>query len=146
MQELTTNWLITEIQTVTIDKLKAQTLLNELEIELNESELVTMINKQKTLIKELNTQETEIKNKGIEILQKAGIDKFESNWIEVRIKTSPWKLVITEESLIPTEYIKEVVKTTKSVDKKLIKENMKEWEIIDWCHLEQDVTLEIKHK
>ena len=144
--ELTTTGLISEIQNITLEKLKAQTLLQNLELELQESDLQQRINKGKEIIKELWNKETEIRNQWIEILKESWIEKFESNWVEVRIKTSPWKLVITEEELIPEEYKKTTTKTTTTVDKKLIKENMKEWEIIDWCILEQDVKLEVKHK
>lgn len=146
MTNLTTTWLITEIQTVTIDKLKAQTLLNELEIELQQSDLVARINKGKEYLKELTEKETEIKNQWIEILQKSNIDKFEANWIEVRLKTSPWRVVITEEDLVPDEYKKEVVKTTISIDKKALWKAMKEWEIFDGVILEKDVSLEISYK
>ncbi len=143
--ELTTTGLISNIQDITLKKLKAQTRLQELEQELRDSPTQIEINVQKEYVKELNTRETEIRNNWIKILQESWIDKFESNGVEVRIKTLPWKLVIIEEALIPQEYIKTTTKTTTTVDKKLIKENMKEWEIIDGCKLEQEIKLEVKH-
>lgn len=144
--QLTTNWLIEAIQSVTLDKLKAQTLLQELEKELRESDLMQRINKWKEYLKELEEKETETRNKWIKVLELAWIDKFESNWIEVRIKTSPWKVVIEEESLIPDEFKKTTTKTTTTIDKKALWTAIKEWEIIDGAILQKDVSLEIKHK
>ena len=91
-------------------------------------------------------QETELKNKWIEILQTAWIDKFESNWTEVRIKTTAWSLKIDDEEKLDDCYKKTVTKTTTSIDKNEIKKDMKEWVIIEWVTLEKKVTLEIKQK
>jgi len=146
MEITTTTWLISNIQDITLKKLEAQTLLQKLEQELRESELQQRINKWKELLKELEQEEVEIKNQWIKILQNSWVDKFEANWVEVRLKTSAWKLVVTEQDLIPEEYIKTTTKTTTSVDKTALKKAMKEWEIFDWCKIEQTLTLEIKHK
>ena len=145
--ELTTTWLIDIIQSITIDKLKAQTLIQELEKELQQSDLMKRINKWKEYIKELEEKEIEIRNNGIKMLQDSWIDKFESNWVEVRLKTSPWKVIIEEESLIPDEFKKTTTttKTIRTVDKKSLLQAIKEWEIIDWVKLEKEVTLKIKY-
>ena len=73
----TTNGLVTELNKITVTKLQYQCNLNELELELAESDLLARINKGKALIAELNKQETELKNKWIEILQTTSIDKNE---------------------------------------------------------------------
>ena len=142
----TTNGLVTELNKITVTKLQYQCNLNELELELAESDLLARINKGKALIAELNKQETELKNKWIEILQTAWIDKFESNWTEVRIKTTAWSLKIDDEEKLDDCYKKTVTKTTTSIDKNEIKKDMKEWVIIEWVTLEKKVTLEIKQK
>ena len=142
----TTPALIAELSDITSKKLDYNNQITELQKELAQSELVSRINKWQAMITELNAREMKIKNNWIKILQKAWIDKFEANWVEVRIKTTAWSLIIDEEDLIPDEYKTEKVKTTISIDKKLIKENIKEWEIIDWVHIEQKVSLEVKYK
>lgn len=142
----TTPALVATLSDITSKKLEYNNLVTELQEELAQSELVSRITKWQAMIAELNKQETDIKNQWIEILKSAWIDKFEANWVEVRVKTTAWSLVIDEEDLIPEEYKTEKVKTTISVDKKLIKENMKQWEIIDWVHIEQKVSLEVKYK
>ena len=143
--EITTTGLINSLQEITSKKLKTQTKLQNYELELKESDLNLKIEIYKNMLRDLEKEETEIRNNWIKILQEAWLDKVESNWVSIRIKTLPWKLIIIEEALIPHEYLKTTTKTTTTVDKKLIKENMKEGEIIDGCKLEQTVKLEVKH-
>jgi len=144
MWELTTtSWLIWTLSWLQSKKLEYQALVAKLEAELEQSELVQRINKGKELLRELNLQEIEIKNQWLEILEKAGLDKFEANWIEVRRKESIWRLVIHNEDEL-SDYKKE--KITYTIDKKQIKEDLKEWVIIEWVSIEKNITLEIKYK
>lgn len=146
MSITTTSGLIANLSSIQSKKLEAQALIMKLELELEDNDLVKRIHKWKELIKELNLQDIELRNNWIEILNKAGIDKFEANGVIVKLKTSPWKLIILDEKLVPDEYKKEVVKTTINIDKREIKENLKLWEIIEWVSLQQDITLEVKYK
>ena len=147
MKELTTSSLITELSDITSKKLDYNNQITALQEELAQSELVSRITKWQAMITELNAREIEIKNNGIKILQESWIDKFEANWVEVRIKTTAWSLIVTEQELIPKEFIKTTTKVTESVDKKALKEAiMKDWEVIDWCKIEQKVSLEVKYK
>jgi len=141
----TTPALIAELSDITSKKLDYNNQITALQEELAQSELVSRITKWQAMITELNAREVEIKNNWIEILQKAWIDKFEANWVEVRIKTTAWSLIIDEESKIPDEYKEEVVKTTIKIDKKHIKEDMKNDVIVEWVHIEQKVSLEVKY-
>jgi len=145
MKELTTTWLISELSEIQSKKLEYTNLIMKLEIELEESDLVRRIMKWKQLLKELKEKEIETKNNGLKVLESANIEKFESNGVEIRRKVSIWRLVIEDESLIPEHYKEEVIKTTIKIDKKEIKDNLKQWEIIDWVKLEQDITLEVKY-
>jgi len=145
MEISTTSWLIWTLSWIQSKKLEYNSLINKLEIEIEESELVRRLMKWKAMLRELEQEELEIKKQWLLILEKAWINKFEANGIEVRKKISVWRLVIDNEDNL-SEYTKEVVKTTKTIDKKAIKEDLKQWLIIDWVHLEKDVTLEIKFK
>jgi len=158
----TTPWLIQELWSIQSQKLTYKALIAKLEIELQESDLMQRINKWKEMLKEVEEKEVEVKNTWIEILKKAWIDSFESNWVKVKIKTLPWKLIIENEKEVIEDYkkwkeesidwdkedifnyIKETTKTTTSFDKKEMKTDMKEWWIIERSHLEQEVKLEIK--
>jgi len=140
----TTPWLIAELARIKSKTLEYQALVSKLEIELKSSELMQRISKWKELLKELNCEEISMKNKWIEILQKAWIDKFESNWVQVKLKQSIWRLVVEDEEKIPEEYKKE--KITIQVDKKAIKDDIKEWLIIDGVTIEQTLSLDIKYK
>ncbi len=146
MSEITTTGLITELNSITVKRMQYQANMIELETELLESELTKRMIRWKAMILELDKQEIELKNKWIEVLQKAGIDKFESNWTEVRIKTTAWSLKIEDEDKIDDCYKKTTTKTTTSIDKNEIKKDIKEWIIIEWVILEKKVSLEIKQK
>ena len=146
MTELTTNSLITEINALTVKKMQYKAIIAELELELYEGDIMTRINTGKTMLKELEVSETELKNKWIEILQSANIDKFESNGTTVSIKVSPGKLIIEDESLITDDYKKTTTKTTTTVDKKAVKEDLAQGVIIEGVRLEKEVKLEIKNK
>jgi len=140
----TTPWLIAELSRIKSKTLEYKALVAKLELELQESELVKRINKWKDLLKELNCEEISFKNKWIEILQASWIDKFESNWIQVKLKQSVWRLVIDDETQIPEEYKKE--KITIQIDKLTLKKDIHEWVIIDGVKIEQTLSLDIKYK
>ena len=146
MKELTTtSWLIWTLSWIQSKKLEFQSLVTKLEEELEQSELVQRINKGKELLKELQLQEIEIKNNGIKILEKAWINKFSANGIEIRLKVSVWKLIIDSEKDIDNCYKTEKTTVTTLIDKNAIKADMKEWVIVEWVTLQQDKTLEIKY-
>ena len=142
----TTSWLIANLSDIASKKIQYQWLIAKYKEELEQSELSQKIKKWEEMLKEINLQEIELKNQWLDILDKAWIDKFEANWVEVRIKTSPWSLVVTDEDLIDDEYKSEVVKTTIKIDKNAIKKDLKEWVIVEWVLLKQEKTLEIKYK
>lgn len=145
MTAITQDWIIDALDVIRTGKLNLSGSISLLEEELAGSEIVQKIAKLKKYLIEEEARELEIKQKWIALLDEAGIEKFESNWIEVRKKVSPWRLVIKDESLIPDQYKEEVVKTTIKIDKKEIKENIKLWEVVEWVLIEQDVSLEIKY-
>jgi len=146
MWELTTtSGLIGNLSWLQSKKLEYQALIAKLELELQNSELTKRINQWKELLKELNLEEIELKNNGIKILEKAWINKFSANGIEIRLKVSAWKLIIDSEKDIDNCYKTEKTTVTTSIDKNAIKADMKEWVIVEWVTLQQDKTLEIKY-
>ena len=95
-------------------------------------------------IKQLQQQEEQIREQGKQILLNAWLKKFEAlDWTVIQLNSTPWALVIEDESKIPKEYIKE--KITTSIDKKTLKEDIKQGLIIDWCSIEVDYNLVIKN-
>ena len=141
----TTSWLIWTLSWLQSKKLQYKELISKLEIEVEESELVRRLMKWKSMLKALELDEIELKQQWLKILDKANIDKFEANWIEVRKKVWIWSLIIDDADKIDKDYKKEEVKTTIKIDKNAIKKDLKEWVIIDWVHLEQKISLEIKY-
>ena len=71
------------------------------------------------------------------------IKKFEAlDWTIIQLNKKPWALVIESEDNIE-EYIKG--KTTRTIDKKQLKEDIKQWVVIEWVYIKEDYTLAIKH-
>jgi hypothetical protein len=142
MEITTTSWLIWELSNLESKKLSYRVQLQELEQELEQSELIQRINKWKHLLKQLEEKEIELKNNWIKILQDSWIDKFEANWVCVKLKTSLWRLIIEDEDIVPDEYKK--VKTSYTIDKKELKKDIQEWVIIEWVSIEKTIDLDIK--
>ena len=95
-------------------------------------------------IKQLQQQEEQIREQGKQILLNAWLKKFEAlDWTVIQLNSTPWALVIEDESKVPKEYIKE--KITTSIDKKTLKEDIKQGLIVDWCSIEVDYNLVIKN-
>ena len=66
------------------------------------------------------------------------------SWGNLGCHKKPGALIIENEDNLDEMYIK--TKTTTSIDKTLIKKHLKEWVVIDWCHIEEDYKLVIKNK
>jgi len=145
MKITTTSGLIWTLSSLWSKKLEYSSLIAMLENELAESDLIKRINTWKKLLKELEQEELEIRKQWIEILDKAWIEKFEANWIEVRKKVWIWSLIIDDADKIDNDYKTEETKTTIKINKNEIKKDLKEWVIIQWVHLEQKISLEIKY-
>ena len=95
-------------------------------------------------IKELEKQDEQIREQWKQILLTAGLKKFEAlNWTTIQLNSTPWALKIEDESKVPKEYIKE--KITTSIDKKTLKEDIKQGLIIDWVSIEVDYKLVVKN-
>jgi len=145
MNEIIKLWLIWELSRIQTQKLEYKENLIKLKNELEDSMLMARIKKWEAMIKELESKEVELKSKWLEILEKSGIDKFETDWVEVRKKTSVWRLIVDDENLIPEDYKETETITKTKINKKELKEDIKQWVIIEWCHLEQDIELVIKY-
>ena len=148
MQEITTTDNIIEwLHIITRNKLNLQIELSEINEAIKDLDILQEKINIEAKIKALDKKEVEVKNKGIKIMQDSWIDKFESWGVEVRVKTTAWSLIVTEQELIPKEFIKTTTKVTETVDKKKLKEAiMKDWEVIDGCSINQKVTLEVSYK
>ena len=141
--EITTQTIVEKLNVITTKKLKYNKLLNEIQQELEQSDLYKRIEEGKKIISELELEEKELKDTGKFIMLDAGLKKFESiDGSIAQLNKKPWKLIIEDNDKIPQEYIKE--KTTKSIDKKTLKEDIKQWVIIEWVSISQDYELVIK--
>ena len=142
MSELKPQWIVDELNAITIKKIEWSKLLAELQEELEWSELYKRIQAWKQVISDLNTKELELKETGKQLMLSTGMKKFEAiGWTIVQLNKKPWKLVIWDDADV-SEY--EKTKTTTTVDKALIKRDLKEWLKIKWVFIEDDYTLVIK--
>ena len=118
-------------------------LLNKKE-ELRKLDLFQEIHDLEISIKQLEKQDEEIREQGKQLLLNAWLKKFEAlDWTVIQLNATHWALVIQDEKLVPAEYIK--TKTTTSIDKTALKNDIKEWLIIDWCSIDVWYNLVIKN-
>ena len=133
-----------------LDNLTSQSLIKSWELakkkeELQQSDLYKEIQELESEISSIKKQDTELRELWKELMIQKWAKKFEAlNWTIVQLNKKPWKLIIEKDAVIPEEYKKE--KVTVSVDKKSLKEDVKEWTIIDWVSISEDYSLVIKHK
>ncbi len=145
MTELKPQWIVDTLNKITIDTITKRAELVKKQEEMKGTTIYNEISNLEYELKELSKQDKEIKEQWKQILLDSWIKKFEAlDWTIIQLNKKPWKLIITEELLIPTEY--RIEKTTKSLNKKDIKDNIKQWEIIDWVEIQEDYNLIIKHK
>ena len=140
-----TQWIVDQLNDLTIKKLESKKLLTKLTQELEETELYKRVQAGEEILKNLSNQEAELKEAGKELMLNAWMKKFEAlDWTVVQLNKTPWALVIEDET-IPELKEYQVEKTTTSIDKKLLKEHLKQGDIIKWVSIKQGYKLEIKH-
>ena len=144
MTEITTQGIVEKINSTTIQSIQLKGKIAEVKQRLAEYPENREIEELNVLLKEITTEDTEMRNLAKDKMLNAGMKKFEAlDWTTIQLNKKPWALVIEDESLIPDEYKKE--KTTISIDKKQLKEDIKEWVIIDGVSIKEDYTLVIKN-
>jgi hypothetical protein len=145
MTNLTTQWIVDNLNWLDILKSKKSLELLNKKRELESLSIYKEIKELETEIKSIEKDETELKEKWKKILMDSWIKKFEAlDWTTIQLNKKPGKLIIQNEDLIPSDYIK--TKTTTSIDKKNLKEDIKQGVIVEWVSIETDYTLVIKSK
>ena len=91
-----------------------------------------------SLEKKINHMREYLKNN----LEKSGLKKIDAPDISISIQKNPYKLIITNETEIPSDFIEK--KETKTVNKEKIKEALKNGEEIPGCELVQENRITIK--
>ena len=91
-----------------------------------------------SLEKKINHMREYLKNN----LEKSGLKKIDAPDISISIQKNPYKLIITNETEIPSDFID--TKETKTVNKEKIKEALKNGEEIPGCELVQENRITIK--
>lgn len=74
----------------------------------------------------------------------AGIVEIQGDFVNIKYKNNPPHVEIADESDIPDEYRKTVVKTTMSIDKAKIKVDIQSGKEVAGAYLKQDMRIEIK--
>lgn len=144
MTQITTQGIIEQINTVTANMADLNLRLANAKAELEQTELAREIKNLEMWLKEYTKVDKELREQGKQILIDSWIKKFEAlDWTIIQLNKKPWALVIENEDNIWDEYKKE--KTTITIDKKQLKEDIKQWVIIDWVYIKEDYTLAIKH-
>jgi hypothetical protein len=124
MTQITTQSIVDTLNSIEVMKSKLNLELMNKNMELRDAPLYQEIKDLEMSIKELSTQETQIKEQGKNLLLNAGLKKFEAlNGTVIQLNATPPAVKIINENLIPNEYKKTI--TTITIDKKLIKEEIK---------------------
>ena len=148
MTEITTQdpqGIVDQINDLTIKKLQSKKLLAELTQELEETELYKRVQSGEEVLKNLSNEEAKLKETGKELMLNAWMKKFEAlDWTVVQLNKKPWALTIEDDTISALDEYR-VEKTTTSIDKKLLKEHLKQWDLIDGVSIKEDYTLVIKH-
>lgn len=145
MSEITTQWIVDRLNSITIQNLNKRAELANKQAELLQVDLYNEIQNLEYELKELAKEDTELKEQWKKLLLDSWVKKFEAlNGTIIQLNKKPWKLIIEDEDNIWDEYRK--IKTTTTIDKKAVKEDILQWVIIDWVYVEEDYTLVIKQK
>ena len=75
-------------------------------------------------------------------MEQCNFNEIKSSLFNIRIKSNPCKVVISDETKVEDIYIKE--KVTKSIDKELIKSHLKNGVLLEYATLVTDKRIEIK--
>lgn len=144
MTQITTQSIVDTLNSIELMKANLNLQLLNKQEELRNTDLYKEIKDLEISIKQLEKQDEEIREQGKQILLSNWLKKFEAlDWTIIQLNETPWALVIENEDLVPKEYKKE--KVTISIDKKTLKEDIKQGLIIEWVSIEKDYNLVIKN-
>jgi hypothetical protein len=145
MTDLKPQWIVEQLNTITISTLTKKAELVKKQEELKQIDVYNEIQDLEFELKELDKQDKEIREQWKMILMESWVKKFEAiDGTIIQLNKKPWKLVIEHEDDIPEEFYKE--KTTKTLDKKKVKDEISEWCVFDGCYIQEDYNLVIKNK
>jgi len=144
MTQITTQSIVDTLNSIELMKANLNLQLLNKQEELRNTDLYKEIKDLEISIKQLEKQDEEIREQGKQILLSNWLKKFEAlDWTIIQLNETPGALVIENEDLVPKEYKKE--KVTISIDKKTLKEDIKQGLIIEWVSIEEDYNLAIKN-
>lgn len=152
MNSIQTNveWLIPNIQSLSLTQIQQSAKITLLEQELANLPEVIRIEKEifdlKVQRKEAENKELELRNQGKDMMMMNNLKEFTTlDGTVVSIQFTPWALVVEDGAVIPDEYYK--VKTTRDLDKKAVKDAFNEGKITDpRVYIQKDCKLNIKSK
>ncbi len=75
-------------------------------------------------------------------MEKTNTEKIESAEISITIQKNPHKVVITDENIIPSDFLE--TKEVQSIDKAKVKEALKNGDEVPGCELIQEKRVSIK--
>ena len=145
MTQLAPQWIIDTLNSIELMKsdLNLQ-LLNKKEM-LRKLDLFQEIHDLEISIKQLEKQDEDIREQGKQLLLNAWLKKFEAlNGTLIQLNETPWRIVIDNEDIKELDEYKKA-KTTYTIDKKQLKEDILQGVIIGWVRIEKDFTLVIKN-
>lgn len=146
MTDIKTQGLVEAINSKTLEQADLNLTLSNLRAELENSEIAKNIKTIEWDLRELAKEDKELREQGKQILIDSWVKKFEAlDWTIIQLNKKPWALVIEDDMLTELDEYRKT-KTTITIDKKQLKEDIKEWVIIEWVYIKEDYSLVIKNK
>lgn len=145
MSEITTQSIVEEINRNTMESIELKWTIGNLKQELEQSELYQHIQELESSLKDLYDRDNSLRESAKNKMIEAWAKKFEAlDGTTIQLNKKPWALVIEDDSIEAlNDYRKE--KVTVSIDKKQLKEDIKEWLIIEGVFIKEDYALVIKN-
>lgn len=127
-----------------INKLRLLHSLAEEKEKLESTQFYQNIRQIEKSLRIIDQEEEKTKEEARQFLIEKNIKNLKTlNGDEIKLKETPWTLIIEDENIKElVEYRKE--KITFSIDKKQLKEDIKQGLIIDWVYIKKDFILDIK--
>lgn len=91
----------------------------------------------------LNKREERIKRYLLGEMEKTGINRIESPYFPIAIRSGPPRVIVTDEHRIPSEFMRHVPEQWEP-DKIAIRQALQDGERFNWAHLEQSKRVEFK--
>ena len=137
------DWLVNQIIAKSSEKWQLASRISTLEEIIHQSNEWSELQELKTKLSEVEKEEEAMRESAKQQMIASNAKVLTTlSGMTVQLNATPGALKIEDEKSVPDEYWKE--KTTRSIDKVKLKEDIKQGVFVDWVSIEQDYKFIIK--